>query len=176
MLDAEGPGHPLEMTRRRVLFLNVVLFVLTIVSLSSLGFDREYWPFSQYPMFSSVAPGYSLSGLQLYGVAREAPHREIPLRASDYIEPFDQARLSVALDRIGSRRNPERRQKLLDDALLDCLERYEKFRLDGRHDGPPIRGVKLYRAEWRLDAAVGDVNRPDHRELVAEVGQVRDDD
>ncbi len=157
------------MSKRRVLLLNAVVVLLTIGSLYCIVFDTEYWPFSNYPMFSEARHEYSLSEVRLYGIVKEGPRREIPLRASDYIEPFDQSRLNIALDRIESTRNPKRRQELLDKALLDSLKRYEKLRQAGSHDGPPLRGAQLYRERWRLDASAENVDQPNQRELIVEV-------
>ncbi len=185
----EGYGKPkstgqhdaLGMSQRRVLLVTVVIALLIIGSLFCVVFDREYWPFSQYPMFSEVKRDYSYSGQRLYGVAQEAPHHEVPLLASSYdesyayMEPFDQIRLSTALGRIKSTRDPERRQKLLEEALLDCLKRYEELRLAGHHDGPPLQGMRLYKSSWQLDARAANVDQPDSRELIAEVEQRSDD-
>ena len=122
-------------------------------------------------MFSWVEQKYSFSEVRLYGATQEQPHNEIPLLAPDYIQPFDQARLSVALERMEFKHNTERRHKLLNKAVLDVLERYETLRLAGRHDGPPLQGVRLYKERWQLDVRAENVDQPDHRRLIAEVEQ-----
>jgi hypothetical protein len=161
----------LGMSKRRVLLLNSVIAALFIGSLFCLVFEKSYWPFLEYPMFSEVERKYSLSDWRLYGVTQEQPHNEIPLLASDYIQPFDQSPLGTALKKMKSNHNPESSQKLLNRALLDCLERYEKLRLAGRHDGPPLQGVRLYKVRWHLDAWAENVDRPDRRKLIAQVDQ-----
>src|SRR5215218_1861994 len=130
------------MTKTRVFLLSAVSFLLIIGSLFSIIFDEEFWPFSPYPMYAKVQlePSVSVSEMQLYGVTQEAPHREVPMRnsirESAYIEPFDPGRLRAALSRIESTPDPEKRSRLLNEALLDSLKRYEKLRLAGLHDGP----------------------------------------
>ena len=60
----------------------------------SLAADREAWPFCAYQMFSGARNDDSLVRLRLFGVTAEAPPREIPLVAPEFIAPFDSARLN----------------------------------------------------------------------------------
>jgi hypothetical protein len=57
--------------------------------------DREDWPLSQYPMFSTVDAEPVLRSIRLMGVTREAPVREIALLDDALIAPLDQCRLST---------------------------------------------------------------------------------
>ena len=164
------------MTKTRVFLLSAVSFLLIIGPLFSIIFDEEFWPFSPYPMYAKVQQEPSVSEMQLYGVTQEAPHREVPMRNSSiresaYIEPFDTGRLRAALSRIESTPDPEKRSRLLNEALLDSLKRYEKLRLAGLHDGPPLQGMRLYRTERQLSTQTENADQPDHRELIAEVEQ-----
>jgi len=161
------------MTKWRLALAHGVIAVLSITSLLCIAFDKEYWPFSQYPMFSSVSREDTLSALRLYGVSQEQPHREIPLLSPAYIEPFDKSRLGISLWRMESRKNLENRQKWLDKALRDRLKGYKTLRATGRHDGPPLQGVRLYEERWHLEASAQNAQRPDHRELITEVEQRR---
>jgi hypothetical protein len=61
------------------------------------------------------------------------------------------------------------RHPLLRTALQDCLARYEDLRRSGRHNGPALVGVRLYRLRWRLDRWARNVDRPDSRTLILEV-------
>ncbi len=154
-------------SKPRVLLLHVVIILLILGHFFDLAFDKEHWPFSQYPMYSRLQSEYSYSGLRLYGVTQEEPHREIPLRSSDYIGPFIPFRLETAMSQISSKEDPE----LLNKALLDTLSRYEKLRLAGRHEGPPLQSVRLYEQQWQLAARAENVDWPDNRKLIAEVEQ-----
>jgi hypothetical protein len=158
------------MTKSRVFLLSGISFLLILGSLFCIISDREYWPFSQYPMFSAIERTNSVSALQLYGVTQEEQPDEI-LMDERHIEPFNKARFTMALRRMESKRNPEKRSRLLKEALLDSLKRYEKLRLAGLHDGPPLQGARLYRVEWQIDARLGRPDLPDHRKLIAEVQQ-----
>jgi hypothetical protein len=162
------------MTKSRVVLLSTVSLLLIIGSLFSLILDEEYWPFSPYPMFSKVAgKASSAPTLQLYGVTQEEPHDEIliPTDRSLYIGPFDGPRFIAALRRMQSEHNPKKSSRLLNKGLLDSLKRYEKSRLAGRHDGPPLQGLKLYKVKGYSEAGLDNVDRPDDRKLVAEVEQ-----
>src|SRR5215216_961228 len=125
---AAGEHRPFGMTKTRVFLLSAVSFLLVIGSLFSIIFDEEFWPFSPYPMYArlQLEPSVSVSEMQLYGVTQEAPHHEVPMRNSSiresaYIEPFDTGRLRAALSRIESTPDPEKRSRLLNEALLDSL-------------------------------------------------------
>jgi hypothetical protein len=64
----------------------------------------------------------------------------------------------------------EERQAKLNDRLLDSLSTYEKQRLAGDLNGPPLQGVRLYEVTWSLDGQARSMDDPaDHRELITEV-------
>ena len=177
--SSEGKGEPraLGMSKLRFLFANGVIGFLIICSLVALAIDKEPWPFSNYPMFSYLAGGtgkdYSFTKAQFYGVLQEEPHQEFPLRGS-YIEPFQEDRLINYFQRIDLEKDyrlkadPAKRQQLLNEATRDLFAQYETLRQAGRHDGPPLQGIKLYQLYWQLDPRAGNVDQPDHRKLLAE--------
>jgi hypothetical protein len=143
--------------------------IVTIIggSLYCIVTDREYWPFSQYPMFASIRGDGPRSSLRLYGITEGKSVTEIPLVSSKYIQPFDRSRIMAALRQI---RRREDYKSLLTPALTDCLRRYEALRRAGRHSGPPIQGIRLYQLDWWYgDPSSYAVNKPDKRELLAEV-------
>jgi hypothetical protein len=106
--------------------------------------DKEYWPFSHYPMYSTLTLPGPVSALQLAGVTPDG--REVPLRADWALTPFVWKRLKLALDRISQR--PDARI-LLPQALHDLRMRYEDRRMAGQHIGEPLAGLRLYRLSWR---------------------------
>ncbi|HEY7460329.1 MAG TPA: hypothetical protein VIC59_00455 [Gemmatimonadota bacterium] len=148
---------------RRILVVHLLLVAIVGGQLWSTLADRERWPFSPYAMYSTLERERTLTWLRLYGVPEREPASEIPLLSDDQLAPFDQARLPAALGHMAGRRGD------LREALRDCLERYETLRRSGRHDGPPLRGVRLYRVRWTLDPEARNVDRPDRRTLVLEV-------
>jgi len=171
-----GKPRTLGMSKFRIVLLSTVSGLLIVGSLFSILFDREYWPFSPYPMFSGVVREVS-SGptLQLYGVTQEEPHDEILIpmyHDTNYIRPFHQAQFTTALRRMESEHNPKKSSRLLNRGLLDTLKRYEESRLAGYHDGPPLQALRLYRAKGQPDTRIENVDQPDDdRELVAEAEQ-----
>lgn len=167
------------MSKQRILLVHTVIALLVIGSLYELATDttptsEEHWPFLTYPMYSETRQWGPDGKLQLYGVALEEPHQEIPLSHPQYnqsLQPFTSYQLEGALGRIiiKTEGDVQKRQQMLEEALLDTLQRYETLRLSGFHDGPPLRGIRLYAAQWeRLDAWARDVDRPSSRQLVVE--------
>jgi hypothetical protein len=164
--SAEGASRigTLGLTRRRL--INGGLALLLGGSLYDIVTGQEHWPFSPYRMYSRVDTERSLTALRLFGVTAGRTPREVQLRRAAEIAPFDQARLEFAFRKL--RRRPNGRARL-HEAVRDCLERYETRRAAGRHDGPPLRGARLYELRWRLDPRARNVDRPEERTLLVEV-------
>jgi hypothetical protein len=179
---AEGKGAPqaFGMSKPRFLLANGIIVFLIIGAFLALAMDTEPWPFSNYPMFSYLQNGtgrdYSLDKAQFYGVLQGEPHQEIPLRGS-YIQPFTDDRLINYFYRIDNgldyriKRDPAERQQLLNGAARDFFAQYERMRQTGRHDGPPLQGIRLYQQHWQLDPRAANADQPDYRELLAEYEQ-----
>ena len=165
-MDAFLRNPQMNLEKRRLWLVYALLALLVGGSLYDMVTRIEHWPFSPYPMFSGVRRDRSLNVLRLFGVIEGNLGHEIPLVKSEYIHPMDEARLRVGLRWI-TRSN--HRQQLLREALQDSLMRYESLRREGRHDGPPLQGIRLYRVYWKLDPWARNVERPDHRDLVFEV-------
>jgi hypothetical protein len=98
----------------------------------------EQWPFSQYRMYAD-SQSSRYSWLELAGESG-AGEIALPVRA---FEPFNEGRLATALGRVPL--------DSLDSALADCRRIYDRNRAEGRYDGPPISGMKLYLVTWNLD-------------------------
>jgi hypothetical protein len=107
--------------------------------------------------------------MELYGVVQEDAHQEFPLRQVS--SGFGGVRENSSLRLISRRIKPEeRRQQMLNDALLDALSKYEQRRLAGKHDGPPLQGIRLYEATWQLDDPAKSIaDSPDQQKLIYEV-------
>ena len=160
------------MSRQRLFLIHAALIVLIVGHLYDIMQDREHWPFSQYQMFAFLQTERSLMRTELYGVMQEDSHQEFPLRqvSSD----FGGGRETSSLQDISRSQEikPEERQQMLDGALLDALSKYEYGRLAGRHDGPPLQGIRLYEATWQLDdPAKSIVDPPDQQKLIHEVAR-----
>jgi hypothetical protein len=171
LLESDPPPR---LRRVAVYTVGAVLVVGSLGEISiSPPADREHWPFSPYPMYASLTPA-SLTVRRLFGVTRETPPREIPLFEPRFIRPFDNSRLSHSLNRM--RQSPDR-ERLLREALSDCLRRYEAQRRVGRHNGPPLSRVRLYELHWEtLDSRARNREAPERRELLFEVTSRNPDD
>jgi len=148
------------MAKRRLLLVYAVNAVIVGGSLFDLIADTEHWPFSQYPMYSLVEKSRSLTRFRVFGVTQEGI--EMPLYDLRYLQPFDNSRLSAALERAANRHQ-------LSEAARDCLVRYEALRRAGRHNGPPLQAVRVYRVYWVLDPWARNIEHPDRKNLLVEV-------
>jgi hypothetical protein len=146
------------MTGRRRLVANGVLLAILLGSAAAIVTGKELWPFSPYPMFSSLRGGPSLGSLWFRGVLADGT--EVQLPGSRAFHPLRLAQLTAALERLSGDR--------LEEALLDLLTRYGVRRRAGRHDGPPLKGLRLYRMTFAFDPDPAGRDRPISRELVAE--------
>lgn len=141
--------------RHRLLTVYVLGAVILGGSLIAWVRDTEYWPYSPYPMFSSVVPrkDFKFTTLRVYAVTQQDPLVEFPLDDNAYIEPFDNASLVEAL-RIALN------EKKLTPVLKDLFERYQVLRLAKIHNGPPIEGLRLYRVTWYLNDQASNEKTP----------------
>ncbi|HXI27548.1 MAG TPA: hypothetical protein VNG89_03980 [Vicinamibacterales bacterium] len=151
------------MTALRRIIVNTLLAFLVCGSLYDIARDSEHWPFSQYPMFSGIWRATTFRWYRLVGVRDDGV--EMVLDRSRYIRPFDQSRLHLAFVQLAERADAT---LAVPAAVGNALERYERQRLRGMHDGPHLRAMRLYLFEWHLEPDAGNVNRPDGRQLVAE--------
>jgi len=156
------------MTRVRTWLAHTVIAVVAGGGLLAIAADAERWPFSPYPMYSWLRPA-SYSTPVLFGVTAEAPEREVALFAKAYLHPFNAAGLRDSFS-IQLRRNAAR-PEAARQALLDCLRRYERRRRAGLHDGPPLRGMRLYRLTWALLPRASNFERPEGKEFLLEAGR-----
>lgn len=169
MTSGEGlVADTAPLSRRRLAVAHLLIIVMFAGYAYCLATDTEYWPFSQYPMYSTVVrPGPS-QYLALVAVPAGGQKPEFSIPDDKYIIPFDWVRLARAFERLVEM--PDHQRKL-EAALRDCWARYDRLRLAGRHRGPPLQAVRLYRMSW--DYVDPDTQRtdsePDHRDLLAEV-------
>jgi hypothetical protein len=125
----------------------------------------EHWPFSSYPMFSKTRREARVLHHALVAVPRDGS-AVFPLYKSAQIHPFHWYRHQKAFKAMLERHGGE---TAVRKGLADGLERYERARRDGRHDGPPLQALRLYRVDYELDPDAPDLIRHEERTLVAEV-------
>ena len=165
-------GSEVGLGKRREFLVYAVIFIIIGGSLFDVITQREHWPFSPYSMFSSVRREYSLSWLKLFGLTDIDSSREIPLTNPQYIQPLDDINIQMAMS---MKKKPDNvsYESYVEEALRHILTRYEVLRIAGDHDGPELRGIRLYRYQWKLDPLTHGVERPDLRELILEVREPR---
>jgi hypothetical protein len=157
------------MSPRRLLVVHAAIAVVLLGHFRDLATDAEHWPFSSYPMYSYPPPArleaYLVVGL-VEGGNERGKEREFPLIERPYLRPLDAGTLGAALSRMNKQHDCER---TLDRALRACLARYDALRQAGRHDGPPLRGARLYRLTWEVGRDGSPSPQPGGRELLHEV-------
>ena len=146
------------MSPGRRLVANAVLLAILLGSAAAIVSGRELWPFSPYPMFSSVQEAV-VEKLWIRGVLADGT--EIRIASHRAFHPLRLAQLTAGLQRLSGDR--------LDAALRDVLARYGIHRRAGHHGGPALAGIRIYRMTFALDADLAGRDRPLSRELVAEV-------
>ena len=155
-----------DVERRREILIYIVIFVIAGGSLFDIITRGEHWPFSRYPMFSSVKRDYSYTEFKLFGVPKNNPQSEMNLLEPQYIRPLTILHLSMTFKKKPVNLTYE---KYIQEVLTRILERYELLRLTGDHDGPQLRGIRLYQYLWKLDPKGRHVDQPYARELIFEI-------
>ncbi len=151
------------MTTKRQILAHVLIFAVILGSAYDVATRQEHWPFSDYPMFSAIHRTTVLEWPRLFGVAADGS--EVALVDYDYLWPLDQSRLPIGLRHIY---RTERDLPRVHAALEDCLARYERRRVAGHHDGPALRGIRLYMVAWDIQPYARNLDQPASRELIAE--------
>jgi hypothetical protein len=145
----------------RVMTVQCVTFLLVGMQVIEMGLQLEHWPFSNYPMYSGIQPT-RLSWVRVAGIV----HGSEFWLSDSQIRPFAHDRISHALNRhVSSGPNWQARA---DDALAGILRLYEAGRQTGRHAGPPLLGVRLYRLAWALNPSLANQPARESKELIRE--------
>ena len=151
------------MTFKRQVFAHLLIFGVIVGSAYDILTRQEHWPFSDYPMFAAIHRGTVLEWPRLFGVTADGS--EVALVSHEYLWPLDQSRLPIGLRHIHA---TERDTERIHAALEDCLERYERRRIAGQHDGPVLRGIRLYVVAWDIQPYARNLDRPRSRQLIGE--------
>ena len=154
------------MRRSRLILVHLMIAAIVVGSGFDIGVGREHWPFSNYPMYSRIERGDTVTRFHFYGVLATPGGGEMPLTDDRFIAPFDKTRLNAALQQLS--RDPDG-ARLLREAARDTLARYEARRRAGLHDGPPLRAIRLYRLTWQIDPLTRNRDRPERREVLLEL-------
>lgn len=148
------------MNRSRLILINGLLAFLIGVHVYENVVDGEHWPFCSYPMYSELETERAVTTFRVVGVRHDGT--ETLIHRNEFIHPFDQSRLNEGLQ------IAHFEQDSGELALNDVLQRYERRRQVGEHDGPALVRVRLYRMKHRLEPWAGNLHVPDERQLLVE--------
>ena len=143
-------------SRTRIIVVHYLLGFLILGSALSFATGFEIWPFTPYRMYATLRTSDTVSQYWLYGITRD-DGAEFPLWEARYTVPVG----GIIGEYIS-------KPQEAGPALQAIAEHYEELRRAGRHDGPPLRGIRFYRVDWDLQPDVGNAAQPDRRELLAE--------
>jgi hypothetical protein len=120
--------------------------------------DRELWPFSSYPMFSTPRRPPTVTRLWIVGVREDGT--ETPLADRAAYRPLAWSHVERVLQRA------DRARIVL--ALDDLLARNETRRHEGDPGAPSLAALRLYRLTWTADPWAANRDHPQSRELLGE--------
>jgi hypothetical protein len=141
-----------------------LLAVLVAGHAHEIARQQEHWPFSNYPMWARLSSDWYVKDVAAVGVTAQDPPREVRLTDPRYTEP-----LSLYYLRFGVLRRAANRPQIRESILRDYLEYYERRRISGGHDGPALRGVRLYEHFWTMNASAANARTPDRSTLICEI-------
>jgi hypothetical protein len=156
------------MSRTRLILAHAIIAVVVGGSLYDVVTRQEHWPFSNYPMFSTVHRTSVLRWPRLYGVTADGT--EVPIVSYRELWPLDQSRLPLGLRAIY---NVEGSEERVRTALRDVLLRYEQRRPSGAHSGPPLVAIRLYLVSWQVEPFARNLDSPTERRLLADATLAR---
>jgi hypothetical protein len=146
----------------RVGLVYAVVGVIVLGHLYEIVRQQEHWPFTNYPMWARVTRDWHVREIMPFGLTDEPTPREIDLRDPKYFAPMPAIYQRLNFQRAASRAN------IRDRMLADYLKRYEQLLAAGKHDGPPLKGIRLYEWYWTMDLRAGNANAPDRKTLLYE--------
>ena len=154
----------MSVPRRACLWTMLAVIVLGHLYCLTVG-PTDLWPFSRYAMYSKRRVGDHAEQYVIVGVTAERPPREVEMFLEwEYIRPLYRGSLHRSLARFARSAHDQR----LIAAAEDCLRRYEARRKAGKHSGPALAAIRVYRYLWQYDQVDPHDRRPTDRELLAE--------
>ena len=148
--------------RGRWIAVNAIIVGIIGLQFLEVARQGEHWPYAQYAMYASEHGG-EITWYRVYGVT---PGGEFPLDRDEYFPPFDPQRLSFAFAPRPTR--PDLVVPPPPELLTVVGTLYEKARVAGRHQGPPLTGLRAYRLTWQLDRTLANRAQP-AQQLLGEV-------
>jgi GT2 family glycosyltransferase len=151
-----GARRTATMPASRLALVHALIAVIVGGSAWDIVRDQEHWPYSQYPMFSTVERHWSHRTLRVFTV--DGNGHEAPLLDTRLLQPFDQCRLSTALN------DMKQNERALRTALADTYSRVRSHVVPRSE----VEALRLYELRWALARGTSTDTRPDARLLLAE--------
>ena len=168
----------------RVWLVYAMLFVIIAGHLVDMAMRREHWPFSDYPMWSLPSHSWEVNREMLRGVTDEPTPREVPLVPSQHFHPIPYQTVVVQMQHaaryVGEMQKAEaeaaelraaatpaaaalaaaaKKRADADRIVGGLREHYASRRAAGKHAGPPLKEIRLYRVTWKMDADASPASR-----------------
>ena len=154
----EPTAQPMKPWRMWLVY--AVVGVIVLGHLHEIVRQQEHWPFTNYEMWARVTRDWHVAEVVPVGITDEPEPREVVLLDPAYFAP-----MPLNYQRLNFRRAAGR-ANLRDRILEDYLRRYDHLRTTGRHDGPPLKGVRLYEWYWMMDRHAGNAASPERKTLL----------
>jgi len=163
--QAGGPApapvvEPMKPWRVRLVY--GVVGAIVLGHLYDIARQQEHWPFSNYPMWARPAKDWHIKNVVPVGLTVAQSPGEVELTDAAYLAPLPPHYQRIAVMRVA------RRESKRDAMLRDYLDYYEKRRVTGKHNGPRLRGIRLYEYHWDLHRDARNAAEPDGRTLIYE--------
>jgi len=143
-----------DLSRERWILVNGFMGCMVGSFLFAIVADTELWPLSPYAMYPKASSD-RIRTLELFGTPVSGGDLRFDRRGYFRQAPgLAVSALSRILDQNG---DPAFR---LDGALDHLLLDYNRLREEGRHQGPPLIGLRLYRRSWKVDPIAGSSDPP----------------
>jgi hypothetical protein len=157
------PTVPSRMSRGQLIVANCVVFILLGAQAFDILLQREDWPFSNYPMYAGQQTE-RYAWIRVYGVTDSGEFALVPERQ---LRPWDSVRINYSFSGTVLERTDQSTSG--PRALQNLYQLYEAERRAGKHNGPPLRAVRLYREQWRLEPGLANKATPEERQLIYEL-------
>ena len=149
------------MSFRRRCVVYALMAVVLGGNLMSFIFNRQVWPYSQYPMFADIDDPHTFETLVLVGEPVDGA--EFWFEGQGYLGPAISP--MVINNGFGARRTGPGTDGLYV-RLQETFDFYERRRRRGVSSAPPLRRIQLYRFSWTLRPDLANLRMP-HRTLIA---------
>ncbi|HKW94492.1 MAG TPA: hypothetical protein VJX92_21590 [Methylomirabilota bacterium] len=158
-----GAALNVRMSRKQLIVANCVVLVLLGLQILDIAMQREDWPFSNYPMYASQQTEH-YSWIRVYGVAETG---EFALAPERQLRPWDFVRINYSF--AGTVLSQPDQSTSGRRALESLYRLYEAGRRAGEHNGPPLRALRVYREQWRIEPELANKATPEERQLIYEL-------